>query len=239
MALATEAYGEAQQLLQESLAVYQEIGQREQLGNTLALLGVAARGLTQLSQARQHFCEALRIAAEIRDFIRPILALLLVSLLLADQGQVERAVELYALASCYPFVANSRWFEDITGRHIAAVAATLPPEVVAAVGQLQSVEDLAVMGGRWSQEDLLVFGKLTNLKRLRLGMHDTDLSDAVLVEIAKLKDLESLSLSGGAVSKRGLNQLNGLTKLHTLDVSVFSFSEDEPGIDETPLNLEC
>ena len=50
-----------------------------------------------------------------------------IALLLADEGQVERAVELYALASRYPFVANSRWFEDVAGSQItAAVAANLP-----------------------------------------------------------------------------------------------------------------
>jgi hypothetical protein len=60
-----------------------------------------------------------------------MLALPAVALLLADQGEKEQAVELYTLASRYPFVANSRWFEDIAGKHIAAVAATLPPDVVA------------------------------------------------------------------------------------------------------------
>ena len=40
-------------------------------------------------------------------------------------------VALYALASRHPEVANSRWFEDVFGRHIDAVAASLPPEVVA------------------------------------------------------------------------------------------------------------
>ncbi|MCP5110135.1 MAG: hypothetical protein GY953_04800 [bacterium] len=40
---------------------------------------------------------------------------------------------LYALASRYPFVANSRWFEAVAGRRIAAIAETLPPEIVAAV----------------------------------------------------------------------------------------------------------
>jgi hypothetical protein len=52
------------------------------------------------------------------------------ALLLADQDEKERAVELYTLALQNPYVANSRWFEDVAGRHIAAVAATLPPEVV-------------------------------------------------------------------------------------------------------------
>ena len=53
-----------------------------------------------------------------------------------------RAVELYALASRYPFVANSRWFEDVAGKHIAAVAATLPPEVVAAAQERGKARDL-------------------------------------------------------------------------------------------------
>lgn len=117
---------------------------------------------------------------------------------------------------------------------IPPIGTPVPPEVVAAVGQLRSVEDLAVMGGQWSQEDLLVFGKLSNLKRLRLGMRD-DYGDAVLAEIARLKELEHLSLSGKAVSKRGLNQLNALTNLRTLSVS--TRPDAESGIDETPLNL--
>ena len=54
----------------------------------------------------------------------------------------EQAVELYALASRYPYVANSRWFEDIAGRHIAAVAATLPPDAVAAAQERGKARDL-------------------------------------------------------------------------------------------------
>jgi Leucine-rich repeat (LRR) protein len=119
---------------------------------------------------------------------------------------------------------------------IPPMGTPVPPEVVAAVGQLHSVEDLSVMGGQWSQEDLLVFGKLTNLKRLRLGMDD-DFGDPVLAEIAKLRNLEHLNLSGGTVSKRGLNQLQGLTKLQTLGVR--TYSPTEPQIDETPLALSA
>ncbi|MBN2390702.1 MAG: hypothetical protein JXR84_08265 [Anaerolineae bacterium] len=64
------------------------------------------------------------------------------ALLLADQGKVERAVEIYALASRHPFVANSCWFEDVAGRHIAAVAAKLPPEVVVAAQERGRARDL-------------------------------------------------------------------------------------------------
>jgi hypothetical protein len=65
-----------------------------------------------------------------------------IALLLADQGEKERALELYALASRAPYVANSRWFEDIAGRYIAAVAASLPPEVVAAAQGRGRARDL-------------------------------------------------------------------------------------------------
>ncbi|UCD51843.1 MAG: hypothetical protein JSW27_04250 [Phycisphaerales bacterium] len=119
---------------------------------------------------------------------------------------------------------------------IPPIGTPVPPEVVSAMGQLQSLEELSVMGGQWSQEDLLVFGKLTNLKRLRLGMND-DFSDPVLAEIARLKKLEHLHLSGGVVSKHGLNQLESLTKLQTLGVR--TFSRDGPQTDETPLALSA
>jgi hypothetical protein len=55
---------------------------------------------------------------------------------------VERALDIYALASRYPFVAHSRWFEDVAGKHIAAAAATLPPDVVAAAQERGRARDL-------------------------------------------------------------------------------------------------
>jgi hypothetical protein len=41
-------------------------------------------------------------------------------------------VEAYACASGYEFVANSRWFDDLAGRPVAAAAALLPAELVQA-----------------------------------------------------------------------------------------------------------
>jgi predicted ATPase/DNA-binding SARP family transcriptional activator len=142
VALAGEAYGEAQQLLEESVAVCREVGRQDELGWALAALGITVRGLGQRSQAREHLSEALRTAVEIGAFAPLLYALPGIAVLLVDQGEQERAVELYALASRYPFVANSRWFEDIVGKHIAAVAATLPPEVVAAAQARGRARDL-------------------------------------------------------------------------------------------------
>jgi hypothetical protein len=56
-------------------------------------------------------------------------------------------MELYALASRYPFVANSHWFEDVVGRHIGAVTATLHPQVAAAAQERGRGRDLVATVG--------------------------------------------------------------------------------------------
>jgi len=143
VALAEGQYIDAQRWLRESGDVFQESGDRSDVGWPLALLAGSARGLGRLLEARKHLCEALQISAEIRDVPTQMYALPVAALILADLGEAERAVEIYALASRYGFVANSRLWEDIAGQRIAALAATLPPEVVAeaqARGRARDVE---------------------------------------------------------------------------------------------------
>jgi tetratricopeptide (TPR) repeat protein len=130
--LGTGQAEEACQFLEESLSIFQGIVARNFQSWALAFPGYAAHRLGRLCQAQQCFGQALRMAAEIRSLWALLYALPGAASLLADQGEVERAVEVYALASRYPFVANSRWFEDVAGKHVAAAAAALPPEVVAA-----------------------------------------------------------------------------------------------------------
>jgi hypothetical protein len=95
-------------------------------------LGYAARVLSQIAQAQRHFLEALRLGMQHEHFLPLIHALLGIALLFVDQGDSERAVELYALASAFGIVANSKWFADIAGDEIAAMAEKLPVEVVEA-----------------------------------------------------------------------------------------------------------
>jgi len=84
----------------------------------------------------------MRTAVDIGAFAPSLFSLCLVALLLADQGEAERAVELYALAMRYPYAGNSCLWEDMAGKHIATLAATLPPEVVAAVQERGRARDL-------------------------------------------------------------------------------------------------
>jgi hypothetical protein len=98
--------------------------------------------LQDTRRAREHLGLALKIVQE-SGAVRPLLWVLpAASLLLAGAGETQRAVELYALASRYPFVANSRWFEDVAGKEIAAVAESLPPEVAAAAQERGRARDL-------------------------------------------------------------------------------------------------
>jgi predicted ATPase len=142
VALAEESYLEAQRLLEESAAAHREHGAVHDVGISLGSLAIAARAAGQLPQARQQVCEALHMAVKIGSFVVLINALPAAALLLADEGQRERAVEMYALVSRYGYVADSQWYEDVVGRHIAALAATLPPRAAAAAQERGRARDL-------------------------------------------------------------------------------------------------
>jgi hypothetical protein len=74
------------------------------------------------------------------------------ALLLADQGALERAVEVYACASRYGFVANSRWFEDLVGQPLRTMAASLPAETVESVQEQGRLKDWGVMAAELVSE---------------------------------------------------------------------------------------
>lgn len=140
--LVREAYAEAQRLFRKAVDACQDAEQQELLSWVLAFLGYADRGLGQFAQAERHLRQALQMAAEIESFVGLAFTLPGIALLLADLGYEERAVELYALASRYPVVANSRWFADVVGRPVSAIAATLPLDVVAAAEERGRARDL-------------------------------------------------------------------------------------------------
>ena len=133
IALVRKDYAGAKQILGESIAIYRDIGQQETLSQALSVLSIADYALGDVADAEQHAYEGLRIVTEIQGLLISYLyALVANALFLAAQDKKERAVELYALAARYPHVANSVWVEAVAGQRMAGVAATLPPETVAA-----------------------------------------------------------------------------------------------------------
>jgi tetratricopeptide (TPR) repeat protein len=132
LALAEEAYAEAQEHLRESIAAYREYGLPNELVVAQADSAVAAYGQGQPEVARQYLHEALQTTVEAQIGMSLVHILPIVARFLASTGEPERAVEVYALASRYPYVANSVWFEDVVGEQVAAATADLAPDVVAA-----------------------------------------------------------------------------------------------------------
>jgi tetratricopeptide (TPR) repeat protein len=127
LALADSDHQEARRWHREGITVLGKIGDKDLMG-----LGYAGLGLGELGKARRHFRASLRIVAETGHVLPRRFALTGMARLFAEQGQAERAVELYALAACDPLVAKAQSFEDIAGRHVREAAGALPADVVAA-----------------------------------------------------------------------------------------------------------
>jgi predicted ATPase/DNA-binding SARP family transcriptional activator len=129
--LAEGKYAQAQERLQKGVTIYRAIGQQAELAWALSDLSLAAYLLGNISEAKQHAYEALQIASVAPTAVLAFgHAMAIFAYLLGKEGSKEEAVELYALASRYSYVANSCWFRDIIGQYITAAAATLPPEIV-------------------------------------------------------------------------------------------------------------
>ena len=114
------------------MAIHRERGDLGELSYTLAYLGYAERGLGNLEMAREYVAEALQTAIEIRIQYSVLAALQGMALILADQGEKERALEVYALTSRYPIMEKSPMTRAVVGRHLTAVADSLPPKKVKA-----------------------------------------------------------------------------------------------------------
>ncbi|HUW13935.1 MAG TPA: hypothetical protein VM537_29700, partial [Anaerolineae bacterium] len=146
--LATGSHEEARSWLQESIDLCRELSQRGHLGQSLGLMAIVARASGSLSQVRQYLREALRAGAPVRDyetFMFQMIVVLAMALLLCDEGEGQRGVDLYTLVSRYPLVAKSRLAEDLVGRHIATVADQLPPGAAAVTSTRESAPDLGML----------------------------------------------------------------------------------------------
>jgi tetratricopeptide (TPR) repeat protein len=143
LGLAEGAYTEAKGWAQKALNVIQTSGPKSELINALILIACAELELDDRHQARDLYRQAFETAikqASLWSF--PFFFVAQIALLLAAEDQRELAVELYALSCRYPMVKNSQWFEDVVGKHIAAIAASLPPDVVAAAQERGRARDM-------------------------------------------------------------------------------------------------
>jgi predicted ATPase/DNA-binding SARP family transcriptional activator len=133
--MATLAQGQgydALSMFQTAVEGFDEIRHRENRGWAGGPLALAAREAGETDLARGSVVDALQIGIELGAFMPVLYALPAAALLLADRGAAERAVEVYACASHYGFVANSCWFEAVAGEPLGAATAHLPEELAGA-----------------------------------------------------------------------------------------------------------
>jgi len=149
IALVENRLVEAQEQLQKSSASMLANKQNNLYGLPIADLVYASLALNQPDRATQYLCQCLECAIKTRSFMPAIQALPAIALLALDQGNINWAVEVYALACTYPFISNSEWFEDMAGKPLSVAAAQLPKEVVKAASSRGMALDLWQVIEEW------------------------------------------------------------------------------------------
>ena len=108
-------YSEARQVLQPNIPALEQSYRFHYLGRTLAAASRAELGLGNIDAAWEHALRAVELLSG-RHYFWLLEAMAAAAALLAERGEVERAVEIYALVNRHPYVANSRWFGDVFGQ---------------------------------------------------------------------------------------------------------------------------
>ncbi|HEY3229351.1 MAG TPA: tetratricopeptide repeat protein, partial [Roseiflexaceae bacterium] len=151
IALAEGAYSETQRRGAEAISLLDVVGERWYVNWTYVLSALAERGLGNQREARRQVITALRSLLEQRTWLITFYALRTIGLLLADDEEPERAVELYALTEREETFRDSSWSFAVWRRELAAIAAMLPANVAAAAEARGRARDL------WATvEELLV-----------------------------------------------------------------------------------
>lgn len=153
LAVAAGTTAGAKQLFTQSVAIFREINQQDELAWALAELSKVELGLGQVEMARGLVLEALQIGARLRAFLPlsfalPATAVWLIGYsaklddpLVVAQLQ-EQAVELFALVSRYPSVGNSAYLDGTTGTYVRSMTAHLPEPVRQAAEERGKAGDL-------------------------------------------------------------------------------------------------
>ena len=127
--------------LEEAVSILTETGASTW---TLPLIGeaLALHRLGRLPQARKALAEALQANIKSRIFLVALNTLPAAAQCVAAQGDVERALELYAVACRYRYVTNSRWCEELMGESVTEWKKMLPSDVVEAARVRDRSRDL-------------------------------------------------------------------------------------------------
>jgi len=140
--LALGSLAEAELLLQRSSEILREIHPITLTTYHHPVLGIVSLNLNKPDQAKEHICEGLKIGMQISSAMVHLYTLGAAALYQANQGDLERAIEIYALATRYTWIAKSQWHKDVIETPLSAMTASLSPEIIAAAQQRGRERDL-------------------------------------------------------------------------------------------------
>ena len=123
--LAEGDYQEAYDLLHSGMRRW-KISMSEHFFTPQAWLGMAAHYLEKPSEARRRSKAEMKAALEAHALPGLLAGMACMALWLSDDGQIQRAVEIYATLSRQSLFANSRWFQAVAGDALEAIALDLP-----------------------------------------------------------------------------------------------------------------
>lgn len=104
------------------------------LVESLSALGRAAYGAGIEDEVKPNLFQALKYSVEVHSSQAPLETFIQIAFILSQASEdwaQERAVELYGLATRYPYVSKSRWLMDTAGLEIEESIRELPVDFVA------------------------------------------------------------------------------------------------------------
>ncbi len=142
--LVRKDYHAAASILSEGAAHFQELEQWDEYAITRSVLALAQLELGDYAEARQSVFDALKAVRRIGAFAPAHMAIDAQAAILANAGDIERAVEYHALVFAHPYFGNSVFRKAVTGQTIDRCASVLSLERVRAAEERGLARDVWV-----------------------------------------------------------------------------------------------
>ncbi len=126
VALVGGNFAGAEQSINEAIDTFRAQNQRADLAGARAYLALAHLGQGDDALARELLVESLREAAVLPAYLPNAEAMLFIALILAQEGELDRARALYEFNIRNPFVRHSKLYEALAGGEIRALCG-IPP----------------------------------------------------------------------------------------------------------------
>jgi tetratricopeptide (TPR) repeat protein len=133
---------DAEHSLQGSIAAFQKTHTMSASVHPYSDLGALYIKIGQPARARKYLHCALKMGVEINSAMSQVRVLSEASLILAEEGDLERAIEIYALASRYLWIGESQWHHDVIEHPLDILTSSLPEEVIEAAQKRGRERDL-------------------------------------------------------------------------------------------------